>query len=398
MIVRILTFVAVVSLPKYAEFTQSFGCKNSLISDEWREMVLIYHNDSRSRLAMGEQQGSAGKLPAATDMNSLNWDCTIEELAEAAAKDCPIPAKPPANYGAAAAKQKGGKKCNATSLTRTMMRNWWNQGAKKQADQQSVADNGEFSQMALAATTGFACTYQVCSNELYLLCLYNKIAPAQAGQDLYAAGTLCDTCQDTCTKGLCHPTYTPEPPHKQDRIYTPPAHYVTPAKTPVLKDSAILHTLLQRSQAPCVRLVLPVITFDITYALTSYGNVSLYRRLLATGWAQDKKIKYAPQAKNMMELAIEEWWKPLSETGVGENNEFTDEMNNNGLVKFANIAYDRSTKVGCAVKRCQDKGYTVVDCQYQTPISVGDKIYEKGKPCKSCSQKCSPLGGLCQNP
>ncbi|EYC19457.1 hypothetical protein Y032_0024g1089 [Ancylostoma ceylanicum] len=76
-----------------------------------------------------------------------NWDCTIEELAEAAAKDCPIPAKPPANYGAAAAKQKGGKKCNATSLTRTMMRNWWNQGAKKQADQQSVADNGEFSQV-----------------------------------------------------------------------------------------------------------------------------------------------------------------------------------------------------------------------------------------------------------
>ncbi|KIH53360.1 hypothetical protein ANCDUO_16516 [Ancylostoma duodenale] len=85
---------------------------------------------------MGGQQGAAGPLPIATDMNALNWDCTIEELAQTAAKNCPIPAKPPKNYGAAAGKVKGGKSCDAPSLTKTMMRNWWNNGAKKQQDQQ----------------------------------------------------------------------------------------------------------------------------------------------------------------------------------------------------------------------------------------------------------------------
>ncbi|KAL6737522.1 hypothetical protein Aduo_011156 [Ancylostoma duodenale] len=73
-------------------------------------------------------------------------------------------------------------------------------------------------------------------------------------------------------------------------------------------------------------------------------------------------------------------------------------MNNNGLVEFANIAYDESTKLGCSVTKCQDKGYTVVDCRYQNAITDGTNIYEKGNPCKCAPLTCSALGGLCMNP
>lgn len=84
--------------------------------------------------------------------------------------------------------------------------------------------------MALAVSTNFACTYEKCSNQLYLLCLYNKVyaiflskvgkqwhcsnfhgssVPA-AGQNLYTNDpALCGSCANDCANGLCHPAFTP---------------------------------------------------------------------------------------------------------------------------------------------------------------------------------------------
>lgn len=50
----------------------AFGCKDSLISDDWRQMVLDFHNDNRRRVARGDQISDTDKpMPKAKDMNKL---------------------------------------------------------------------------------------------------------------------------------------------------------------------------------------------------------------------------------------------------------------------------------------------------------------------------------------
>ncbi|EYC14132.1 hypothetical protein Y032_0041g361 [Ancylostoma ceylanicum] len=49
-----------------------FGCKDTLISDKWREAVLNFHNSNRKRISQGLQLSKNGKvMPGAKDMNQL---------------------------------------------------------------------------------------------------------------------------------------------------------------------------------------------------------------------------------------------------------------------------------------------------------------------------------------
>ncbi|EYB86858.1 hypothetical protein Y032_0272g936 [Ancylostoma ceylanicum] len=64
-------FVVVVALVNGAD-TTAFGCENSLITDEWREMILKFHNDKREIVAMGQQTDKSGKnLPQAEKMYKM---------------------------------------------------------------------------------------------------------------------------------------------------------------------------------------------------------------------------------------------------------------------------------------------------------------------------------------
>ncbi|RCN45874.1 SCP-like protein [Ancylostoma caninum] len=139
-----------------------------------------------------------------------------------------------------------------------------------------------------------------------------------------------------------------------------------------------------------------------------------YRRLVATGWAKDKKIGYAPTAKNMLELkyvdctpadtlaaetktkvtgcpstapqastghslnyyyvnrydipreqllheAITKWANQVAEIGVGKDNIFDP---NGGVTNYANMVHDQVTKIACAVEVCTRSGNSAVACQY----------------------------------
>ncbi|EYB92383.1 hypothetical protein Y032_0194g1415 [Ancylostoma ceylanicum] len=186
---------------------------------------------------------------------------------------------------------------------------------------------------------------------------------------------------------------------------------------------------------------------DITddFRLTAMNMHNYYRRLLATGWAVDKKIYYAKPAKTMNKLvyvktledaalnyiscdkevpendppvgesfwkgsyelshvdamkeAMKEWWQPLEATGLGDELSYTNEMQQGPFKYFANIAHDKTTEIGCAVKTCLKQGTTLIDCRYNNVISVDDPIYEVGTmPCRPCptNSACSKLGGLCE--
>ncbi|KIH44600.1 hypothetical protein ANCDUO_25374, partial [Ancylostoma duodenale] len=156
-------------------------------------------------------------------------------------------------------------------------------------------------------------------------------------------------------------------------------------------------------------------------------------RLLATGWAKDSK-GYASPAKKMLELtydctgaaagvaaktyaaiegcpttdpqpmggysmnfrrlkdytlsdkdalvqAITDWWSPLKNADLDTNLEFTD---GSPLTSFANMAYEVTSKFACSVKNCPNIGKTLVMCQYNPPITDGEKIYEPGKRNHGC--------------
>ncbi|EYC35067.1 hypothetical protein Y032_1162g3714 [Ancylostoma ceylanicum] len=187
------------------------------------------------------------------------------------------------------------KSCNATDEVVKAVKEIWKAGAAKQENQQKIADNDFFSQvigrkfyreiqctkpfehlqMANSKTNGIGCSYNWCTGQLFSVCVYNQ--DGSAATNLYtngADGETCATCPagSTCVEGLCDVALTPEAP--TSTICTNAAN--TDAKW---------------------------ITDD--FRKTAVGMHNYYRRLLATGWAEDKKLGYAKWAASLPELASE---------------------------------------------------------------------------------------------
>ncbi|EYC12062.1 hypothetical protein Y032_0048g1591 [Ancylostoma ceylanicum] len=159
--------------------TTPFGCKNTLISDEWREIVLKFHNNIRRKIAQGNQPTkTAGKvMPVAQDMIELTWDCDIENNAFLSTCDQNT-VQIPADYASnSAALPMTGKKCNIRDNTMTVLKSWYDQ-VKLEDFQNDATYNEqtqkEFGIMVNGATSGFACSYSKCGNDGKLLCLYNQ--------------------------------------------------------------------------------------------------------------------------------------------------------------------------------------------------------------------------------
>ncbi|RCN45865.1 SCP-like protein [Ancylostoma caninum] len=392
-----------------------------MIADSWREEVLKVQNTNRRRLAKNQQQGSQGLLPSAKDMNELMWDCSIEEMARTVTTACTDPATKIANYGVVSKMiSVKASSCNVTTDVVKEVKTIWKNGAAKQADQAKVPDNDDFSQMAYAKTNGVGCSYNWCSGKLYFACYYNQDGTT-ANPDLYDAGNgvaeTCATCaaNNKCFDYLC----------KEDLPAVEPTSTI--CTDPNLQNVKLMTDELRN---------------------TALNMHNYYRRLLASGWAKDKQLTYAKPATAMPKLeydcdvedkimntlkdcggiaatpagaqtnnfklftpytstreealskVIEDWWSYLEKTGMTDNKY---DSNNAGMVTFANMAYDQTTKVGCGVKVCQNTGNIEVQCGYvMNPIITDDDpIYNSGKPCSKCgklnpAKTCSKLGGLCE--
>ncbi|KAK6758148.1 hypothetical protein RB195_015770 [Necator americanus] len=391
-----------------------FNCQNSLISESWREVVLKTINDLRRTVSKGEQKGQGNAdLPKAKEMNELNWDCNIEAAAQTAAAECPANPQLPTYTAAGAATYKIGSlkatatvkaSCDATSTTKDLLNTAWKTAVEKQADEKAVADNTAFSLIARDKADAFACTYQVCKSEFYLLCFFNQEAPAQGDVYTKEAADYCTGQNCNCVNALCQTTLQPA-------IFT----------------STICSTCDGE--------------FSDNVRLTALDKHNYYRRLLATGWAKygtnyakpatkmielqyektleddaKQKIANCPDGlaaadqenlwmkdgtgfdtpfEDAMKMAVDEWWAPFESTGFGD-----DLKNTAALKTAAYIAYDEATKIGCAVESCVKKGRLYILCKYDSAPAINAVIYASGNTCSKCSatastKKCSTLGGLC---
>ena len=61
---------------------------NNELNAEAKEYILCKHNQTRSQSALGAFQGTAGLLPVATNMQRLQWDNKLEEVAQNYANQC----------------------------------------------------------------------------------------------------------------------------------------------------------------------------------------------------------------------------------------------------------------------------------------------------------------------
>ncbi|EYC07209.1 hypothetical protein Y032_0071g526 [Ancylostoma ceylanicum] len=377
-----------------ADVPAAFGCRNSLISDEWREMVLNFHNDKRRNVAIGKQNFKGGTMPKAQNMNELAWDCNLEKEAQENAEQCTDYTSQ--KYGFNQQKFKC-KTCDANEKAKEVLNTWW-----KEVRSATLSDGNKydkttvphFGQMAFHESTIMACSYAACSGQTNLLCLYEKAAVDQ--QVLYTAGDTCGGCAQNCINNLCQPN---------------PVNHIADTKT--CNDGNL--------------------SDELTEAATNMHNY--YRRVIATGWAKDPKSAYAPRASKMnkleylcdlygksaaekvdgcawpvpdpttgvqithkisnnwtiphrdaLEQAISTWYGELEKAGgIGEDPTYKDDMKTNGLWNYANLANEANTKVGCAVKSCQKQGYTLVACQYDGTLSDDDPIYTTGNLCSKCS-------------
>ncbi|KAK6733585.1 hypothetical protein RB195_017376 [Necator americanus] len=409
-------FIALVAETETAAVPTSFGCRNSLLSDEWRALVLTFHNDKRRALASGDQENKDGtKLKPAKKMNELTWDCNLERDATVGAADCGTFDKP--TLGVNQKIFPTATSCNISVETEKVLNDWWNEikTTALPADLKYVAGLEDFANMAYWETNAFGCGTAKCSSGTNLLCIYNKLGK-DSNTALYeeaaSADVACDDCdQNTapCVARLCQPAFT-----------------IT-ADDPLLCADGSM-------------------TNDMTNTALYMHNY--YRGLLGGGWAEDKISTYAPLAKAMPQLeyecaaiakeasdrakacketpddpttsrsqnylvikdvnmdkedalkqAISTWWKELADVGLGEDTTYKAAMKDT-LGHFANMAYDQTKQVGCSVETCTKKGFTLVVCQYDQQISDGKKIYETGKSgdkaCAGCAtKKCGDLQGLC---
>ncbi|EYC12079.1 hypothetical protein Y032_0048g1600 [Ancylostoma ceylanicum] len=298
-----------------------------------------------------------------------------------------------------------GKKCNSTTTIKDILKKWWDEvkGIDLKASQAYVAGLEHFAPMAAAEAKGFACSTKICSSsESDLLCVYDKLygflqngwrskrnlcrsSRLNINDNIYTKGDtadkICDTCNQNklCTNSLCQYDYTladerPERACKDDKL-----------------------------------------TNDLEAVVVNMHNY--YRRLSATGWAEDKKDGYAPTAKQLkaleydcaglgaqslakaancpekapdadagaslnhfyvreyetpkaelFEKAIRKWAEEVKEVGVGKENTYTE---GKGFDSYAHMLFQDATKVGCAVEICKNFGASVVICQYNASCGEG---------------------------
>ncbi|EPB66748.1 SCP-like protein [Ancylostoma ceylanicum] len=331
------------------------GEVNSFIAEEWRTNMLKVHNENRRKLAKGNQKGEGGVLlPTAKNMKELIWHCWLEDAAHEEAAKCTKTVLPPIGFGAVSSMiTTKANPCDAMSTAARVVHDIWKTGAEKQASNQKVAGNDDFSQMAYYRTDGIGCSYSWCDGKLSLVCLYSENGAANSVKDLYAKGGAGDTCkscepynnQENCVNGLCQASL----------FYVLTTSTICPG---AISSNAVWGT------------------DDLRIIALNMHNY--YRRQLAMGWAKDKQITYAKAAAAMPELTydcdIEEEimdglvdcpGKPVTTKSTHTHNYKAFKPYNSPVDKaLQKIAFHQTRKVGCGIKVCNREGRIEVQCGY----------------------------------
>ncbi|CAJ0592091.1 unnamed protein product [Cylicocyclus nassatus] len=405
----------------------TYSCSNTGMTDAIRDQILNYHNAARLRVAKGIEPNNVGNLNPAKNMYKLEWDCNMEQQAQAAISSCPGNLASWSNMAQNLVKYTStGSFPNPATLINSTMNNWWD-AAKKYGvtDPQNRYTSSKlysFSNMVFPETTKIGCAYKVCTgstNALTFTCLYNGIG-YYTNEPMWETGSACVTGADCttyansgCSGGLC--TKGADIPDTNNQCATN-----TGMTDAVRQKFLTLHNSFRSSlarglepdalggNAPKASKMLKMV-YDCSVEANAMKHAkkcvyehsedkerpNLGENLYYTSALNFDKVKAAAQASQL-------WWNELKEYGVGPSNKLTRALwdrNNTQIGHYSQMAWETSYKLGCAVVACSKFTYAV--CQYGPAGNYLDNlIYTIGNPCTSdagCpgSYTCSVAEGLC---
>ncbi|KAK5976347.1 hypothetical protein GCK32_014718 [Trichostrongylus colubriformis] len=103
--------------------------------------------------------------------------------------------------------------------------------------------------------------------------------------------------------------------------------------------------------------------------------------------------------------AVTDWFAELKEKGVPNTNQFTSAVFSRGVGHYTQVVWEKSDRIGCAIRDCPSAQMTYVGCEYKPGGNMlNDYIYEIGDPCtrnehcKCDNCTCSTEEGLCIRP
>ncbi|KAH7702472.1 venom allergen-like protein vap-2, partial [Aphelenchoides avenae] len=88
------------------------------------------------------------------------------------------------------------------------------------------------------------------------------------------------------------------------------------------------------------------------------------------------------------------WWGELAEYGVNTTLTLTMEEFNRGIGHWSQMAWAKTTRIGCGVQQCSIG--TIVVCNYAPSGNyLNQKIYTAGTACSKCASGTSCANSLC---
>ncbi|WKY13076.1 hypothetical protein Q1695_004132 [Nippostrongylus brasiliensis] len=365
----------------------------------------------RETIKYSRQQFAKGYhgLPAAAQMNGLVWNCETEYnlvkiQAQLPENNTTITYK---NFGVNIAQDAGG--CYLITIQSVVIE-WRKQMQYVLPSLKYEGDSNllQATNMAKWNATETACTYRIydTGNTVWMLCVFN-VKGAVDGETIYEKAKdgqyKCVDGAQCGTDGTCHEELCNVPNSNPDTllsIYTPD---LSCRNLPYMKQ------------------------FSRYYALNLHNY---YRRLVASGWAENKLTRFTPRASKMealsydcsleeaanenvmkcerqpstfgkvsadsgsnvyiiddinitkeaaLERAVVEWFGELSTHGVDPTSPWTGHPT---VKNCANVMHDQYKTVGCAVNSCSSQGFTIVECRYgPKSLQPGGPIYDVGDPC-----------------
>ncbi|CAB3400268.1 unnamed protein product [Caenorhabditis bovis] len=402
----------------------SFGCSNPKLSDQARTMFYNAHNDARRSLAKGLEPHKCGRLSSGKNVYQLNWNCEMEAKVQEWADSCTNSFQTFDPSWGHNLQTWSGTGLDPVATSANTVNSWWSSVRSQPLTDPENKYTGSpytFANMAFGKTTEFACAYSTaCGSKLYIGCFYNKIG-YMTNAVIYEKGDACTSNADcttysgsTCNDGLCYV----EPTGPIVETYT-----MCPGVTDMSDQARMAflntHNKLRSSLAkglepdgiapgafapqakhmPKMRYNCTIEANARTYALNCVFEHSKPEQrpqcgenLYYRGSTNYPKILSGEDASNA-------WWSELPDIGVGSENRMTSQLFSTGVGHYTQMAWDRTTDLGCYVAHCPSMTYSV--CQYYTPGNyMNEMIYEVGPPCtqdSDCpgSQTCSVSESLC---
>ncbi|CAJ0601530.1 unnamed protein product [Cylicocyclus nassatus] len=208
------TLLSLAEFPGSSSAEPSTWCTFGEISDTMRMHMQDTHNFRRSTLALGQITDNTGAtLPAATNMNYLHWNCTLEEQAHKFLRSCPTEGYqrpsddlPAQNFyrQTITSNEPTWRDMNKKTVTE-----WWKPVRKVagpgQSARFSLAHNStsirSYTLMGWAESHQMGCSIARCGSDWVEACLYyppgNKPGALQ-----YKPGKACSEC-NTLGQGPC---------------------------------------------------------------------------------------------------------------------------------------------------------------------------------------------------